>query len=172
MVAFQWLRPEWARGPGVYRVRRSDRDYLLYFGESKVVLPRLRQHARAADRVRGKSLAQRKPEQAADLLEVIEDRSGLRSTIVTSQLPVSHWHEVLGEPTLADAILDRLVHSAYRIDLDGESLRAPKSPPAAKSGRGSENRPATTPAEAQPDATTTQRSRQTAAEVHPPASTQ
>ena len=60
---------------------------------------------------------------AADLLEVIEDRGGLRSTIVTSQLPVGHWHEALGEPTIADAILDRLVHNAYRIELRGESLR-------------------------------------------------
>jgi DNA replication protein DnaC len=63
------------------------------------------------------------PARAADLLEVIEDRHGLRSTIVTSQLPVGHWHEALGEPTLADAILDRLVHSAHRLELRGESLR-------------------------------------------------
>jgi DNA replication protein DnaC len=62
-------------------------------------------------------------EQAADLLEVIEDRCGRRSTIVTSQLPVRHWHEVLGEATVADAILDRLVHNAYRIELRGESFR-------------------------------------------------
>lgn len=62
-------------------------------------------------------------EQAADLLEVVEDRSQVRSTIVTSQLPVGHWHEALGEPTLADAILDRLVHNAYRLELGGESLR-------------------------------------------------
>jgi DNA replication protein DnaC len=61
--------------------------------------------------------------QAADLLEVIEDRHGRRSTIVTSQLPVGHWHEALGEPTIADAILDRLVHAAYRIELRGDSLR-------------------------------------------------
>ena len=60
---------------------------------------------------------------AADLLEVIEDRHGLRSTIVTSQLPVGHWHEALGEPTLADAILDRLVHNAYRLELKGDSRR-------------------------------------------------
>lgn len=60
---------------------------------------------------------------AADLLEVIEDRGGLRSTIVTSQLPVKHWHEALGEPTVADAILDRLVHDAYRLELRGGSMR-------------------------------------------------
>ena len=61
--------------------------------------------------------------QAADLLEVIEDRSDLRSTIVTSQLPVALWHEHLGEPTVADAILDRLLHGAHRLELRGESLR-------------------------------------------------
>jgi DNA replication protein DnaC len=60
---------------------------------------------------------------AADLLEVIEDRAGTRSTIVTSQLPVPHWHEALGDPTIADAILDRIVHGAYRLELKGESLR-------------------------------------------------
>jgi DNA replication protein DnaC len=63
------------------------------------------------------------PEQAADLLEIIEDRYQLRSTIVTSQLPVSDWHDALGEPTIADAILDRLVHNAHRIELHGDSLR-------------------------------------------------
>jgi DNA replication protein DnaC len=69
-------------------------------------------------------------EQAADLLEVIEDRVQLRSTIVTSQLPVALWHEALGEPTLADAILDRLLHRAHRIELTGESLRKDPTPPA------------------------------------------
>ena len=65
------------------------------------------------------------PEQAADLLEIIEDRYQLRSTIVTSQLPVSDWHDALGEPTIADAILDCLVHNAHRIELRGDSLRKP-----------------------------------------------
>jgi DNA replication protein DnaC len=64
-------------------------------------------------------------EQAADLLEVIEDRSQRRSTIVTSQLPVADWHDALGDPTLADAILDRLTHNAHRIELRGDSLRRP-----------------------------------------------
>lgn len=61
--------------------------------------------------------------QAADLLEVVEDRAGLRSTVVTSQLPVSLWHEGLGEPTVADAICDRLLAGAHRIELRGASLR-------------------------------------------------
>lgn len=58
-----------------------------------------------------------------DLLEILEDRYGRRSTIVTSQVPVEHWHQLIGDPTYADAILDRLVHNATRIDLNGESLR-------------------------------------------------
>ena len=64
-------------------------------------------------------------DQASNLLEVIEDRSQLRSTIVTSQLPLAHWHEALGDPTLADAILDRLFQNAVRIELKltGRSLR-------------------------------------------------
>ena len=58
-----------------------------------------------------------------DLLEILEDRHGRGSTIVTSQVPVEQWHEVIGSPTLADAILDRLVHNAHRIELRGESMR-------------------------------------------------
>lgn len=68
-------------------------------------------------------LAKLSAEQRRDLLELIDDRHGSRSTLVTSQLPVDHWHEVIGDPTLADAILDRLVHNAYRIKLTGKSLR-------------------------------------------------
>jgi DNA replication protein DnaC len=58
-----------------------------------------------------------------DILEILEDRHQRTSTIVTSQLPVKHWHEIIGNPTLADAILDRLVHNAYSIELKGESMR-------------------------------------------------
>ena len=58
-----------------------------------------------------------------DLLEIFDDRLVLRSTIITSQLPVKHWHDSIGDPTLADAILDRLLHPAHSLDLDGESLR-------------------------------------------------
>jgi len=61
-----------------------------------------------------------------DLLEILEDRHGIRSTLVTSQIPVEKWHEAIGDPTLADAILDRLVHNAHRIKLKGESLRKSK----------------------------------------------
>ena len=65
-------------------------------------------------------------EQRRDLLEILEDRHSARSTIVTSQLPVDHWHQVIGDPTLADAILDRIVHNAYKITLKGDSLRKTK----------------------------------------------
>jgi DNA replication protein DnaC len=58
-----------------------------------------------------------------ELLEVIEDRHGHASTIMTSQLPVEHWHESIGDPTLADAILDRLIHNAHRVNLKGGSMR-------------------------------------------------
>jgi DNA replication protein DnaC len=63
-----------------------------------------------------------------DLLEVLEDRYGARSTIVTSQLPVSQWHEHLGDPTVADALLDRLVHNAHKLNLQGASMRPPLEP--------------------------------------------
>ena len=61
--------------------------------------------------------------QRRDLMEIVEDRYGTGSTLITSQLPLSTWHEVIGEPTFADAILDRLVHNAYRLELTGQSFR-------------------------------------------------
>ncbi len=65
-------------------------------------------------------------EQQRDFLEIVEDRYEVGSTVITSQLPVSHWHEVIDDPTLADAILDRLVHNAYKINLKGDSMRKKK----------------------------------------------
>lgn len=67
-------------------------------------------------------------EQRRDLLEIVEDRYERRSTLVTSQVPVDRWYEIIGNPTIADAILDRLVHNAYRIELTGESLRKRRPP--------------------------------------------
>ncbi len=61
--------------------------------------------------------------QRQDLMEVIEDRHGRRSTLIASQLPIEHWHDYIGEATLADAILDRLLHGAHRLELRGESMR-------------------------------------------------
>jgi len=78
-------------------------------------------------------LAALSDENRRDLLELLEDRHDRRATLVTSQLPIEHWHEALGDPTLADAILDRLVHNAYKITLQGESMRKrqAKGPPQA-----------------------------------------
>src|SRR5438477_280201 len=67
-----------------------------------------------------------------DLYEILEERYGRRSTILTSQIPVDKWHAFIGDPTYADAILDRLVHNAHRIDLAGESLRRKRSRSIAK----------------------------------------
>ena len=61
--------------------------------------------------------------QRRDLMEIAKDRYDAGSTLITSQLPIDAWHDVIGEPTFADAILDRLVHNAYRIELDGQSMR-------------------------------------------------
>jgi DNA replication protein DnaC len=72
--------------------------------------------------------------QAGDLLEIIEDRHQRRSTIITSQLPINTWHDNLGEPTLADAICDRILHTAHRIELHGESLRKPPTTSATTTG--------------------------------------
>lgn len=67
-------------------------------------------------------------EEARDLLEILEDRFDAGSIILTSQVPVDRWHDMIGNPTLADAILDRLVHNAYRVELTGESLRKTRLP--------------------------------------------
>jgi DNA replication protein DnaC len=72
-------------------------------------------------------LAPMSAQERRDLLEVIEDRHGLSSTIVAAQLPLEHWHENIRDPTIADAILDRLVHNAYKINLKGESMRKLRS---------------------------------------------
>tara|TARA_B110000495_G_C22768386_1_gene449732 strand:- start:199 stop:780 length:582 start_codon:yes stop_codon:yes gene_type:complete len=61
--------------------------------------------------------------QRRDLMEIVEDRYGAGSILITSQLPIAAWHDVIGEPTFADAILDRIVHNAYRLELDGQSMR-------------------------------------------------
>lgn len=65
--------------------------------------------------------------QQRDFLEILEDRHGIHSTLIVSQIPTGHWHELMDNPTLADAILDRLIHNAYTINLKGESMRKKKS---------------------------------------------
>jgi DNA replication protein DnaC len=72
-------------------------------------------------------LAPLQDQERRDLLEIIEERHGLRSTIISAQLPVKSWHQTIGDPTIADAILDRLVHNAHRIELKGTSLRPKRS---------------------------------------------
>jgi hypothetical protein len=62
-------------------------------------------------------------DQRRDLLEVVDDRHQRGSTIITSQVPIEHWHEVIADPTIADAVLDRLVHNAHRLTLKGDSMR-------------------------------------------------
>jgi len=62
-------------------------------------------------------------DQRRDLLEIVDDRHQRGSTIITSQVPVDHWREVIADPTIADAVLDRLVHNAHRLDLRGDSMR-------------------------------------------------
>jgi len=69
------------------------------------------------------------PVQARDLLEIVEDRYQTGSLIITSQVPVDRWHDMIGVPTIADAILDRVIHNAYRIDLKGESMRKTRAEP-------------------------------------------
>ena len=65
-------------------------------------------------------------EQRRDLFEIVEDRYECRSTLIAAQMPLKHWHEAIGDPTLADAILDRLIHNAHKIALTGESMRKQK----------------------------------------------
>jgi DNA replication protein DnaC len=77
------------------------------------------------------------PRERSDLLEILDDRVGNRSTLITSQLPIDDWHAYIGDPTLADAILDRLVHSAHKIHLKArESMR--------KNTDGDDDKPAST----------------------------
>ena len=69
------------------------------------------------------------PDQARDILEIVEDRYDFGSLIITSQVPVDRWHDMIGVPTIADAILDRVIHNAYRIELSGDSLRKRRPKP-------------------------------------------
>ena len=85
--------------------------------------------------------------QRRDLMEIVEDRHGRGSLLITSQLPLATWHEVIGEPTLGDAILDRVVHNAYRLELDGPSMRKIK---AAEASEPTASPATTTAADAKP----------------------
>jgi DNA replication protein DnaC len=102
------------RGVLYHRLPRLFAELELAHGDGS--FPRLfRQIVRAPDRLTAP--------QRRDLMEIVEDRYGNGSILITSQLPVDAWHEIIAEPTFADAILDRLVHNAHRLPLDGPSLR-------------------------------------------------
>jgi DNA replication protein DnaC len=75
------------------------------------------------------AMAPLKDAERRDFLEICDDRYQRRSLILTSQMPVAHWHEQIGDPTIADSILDRLIHNAYRIELKGESMRKKRRKP-------------------------------------------
>jgi len=77
------------------------------------------------------AMAPLKDNERRDFLEICDDRYQRRSLILTSQMPIAHWHEQIGDPTMADSILDRVVHSAYRIELQGESIRKKHRKPGA-----------------------------------------
>src|ERR1700674_4387354 len=86
----------------------------------------------------GFAMAPLKDSERRDFLEICDDRYQRRSIILTSQMPIAHWHEQIGDPTIADSILDRLVHNAYRIELNGESMR--KQRPSSRKPEQEDNR--------------------------------
>jgi len=117
-----------------YRLPRLLQDLVIARGDGRYA-KLLAQFAKVAVLVLDDwGLAALSDESRRDLLEIFDDRHGNRSTIVTSQLPFEHWHESIGDPTLADAILDRLVHNAHRIALKGESMRRKKAAAALNTG--------------------------------------
>ena len=115
-VSRKHIRPLHPRSPAARRLGHRPRRRAL------------RQTLRSLARVKLLILDDWGPEaltsnQARDMLEIVEDRYDNGSLIITSQVPIDRWHDLIGVPTLADAILDRVVHNAYRIELSGESLR-------------------------------------------------
>ncbi len=112
-----------------YRMPRLFRALALSRGDGrfpKVIRALSRAHLLILDDWGPEPLA---ADQRRDLLEIVEDRYDTGSIIITSQLPVDRWYELIGNPTLADAILDRVLHNAYRLELSGESLRKTRTPP-------------------------------------------
>jgi DNA replication protein DnaC len=73
------------------------------------------------------AMAPLKDSERRDFLEICDDRYQRRSMILTSQMPIAHWHEQIGDPSIADSILDRVIHNAYRVELAGESMRKKKA---------------------------------------------
>ncbi|MFO0358818.1 MAG: IS21-like element helper ATPase IstB [Sphingobacteriaceae bacterium] len=101
------------------KIAKADGSYLKELGKIE------RQHLLLIDDF---GLQPLDAQSRSTLMEIIEDRHGKSSTIITSQIPVSKWHEIIGEQTIADAILDSIVHDAHRIEMKGESLRKKRQP--------------------------------------------
>ena len=116
------------RHPALYiRIQKLFQDLTIAKGDGtypKIMKKMLKAKVLILDDL---GLAPMSAQERRDLLEVIEDRHGLASTIVAAQLPIENWHENIRDPTIADAILDRLVHNAYKINLKGESMRKLRS---------------------------------------------
>ncbi|MGH7630675.1 MAG: IS21-like element helper ATPase IstB [Gemmatimonadales bacterium] len=133
-IGKSWLADAFAEracraGYSAYRVRVSRLLYDLAIARGDGSYPRLlAKLAKTALLVLDDwGLAPFTGPQRHDVLEVLEDRTERASTLITSQLPIKAWHEAIGDPTLADAICDRLVHTAHRLELQGPSLRDPKA---------------------------------------------
>ena len=139
----EWVRPMWRVPLGMRPSVRGTRLSICGIREcskslaSPAVIPRLARLMNAWFKVEVLILDDFlirpiNPDAASDTLEVIEDRHGLRSTILTSQLPVANWYASIGDPTIADALLDRLTTNLHRIELNGESMRKVTQPPEAQ----------------------------------------
>jgi hypothetical protein len=89
--------------------------------------PQAPRHVLGRARAEHHQSAVARADQRRDLLEIVEERYGRKSLLMTSQVPASDWHAIIGNPTLGNAILDRIVHNAYRIELSGDSLRKHKA---------------------------------------------
>ena len=103
-----------------WKQRRASLDYHVEIAKHYYSVPHTRANLLILDDWGPDRL---NPDQRRDLMEIVEDRYNNAAILVTSQLPLAKWHDVIGEPTFADAILDRIVHNAHRIDLVGPSMR-------------------------------------------------
>ena len=122
--------PAAARSPSISETEHLRRPgILLHLARGNKPASHEIRQIRVRSVTRPRRLAQLSEPERRDFWEICEDRYQVRSTILTSQLPVSRWHEQIGDPTLADGILDRLVHNAHRIDMRGESMRKNRGKP-------------------------------------------
>ena len=110
-----------------YRQIESGNCKLLYIAPERCDSPRFQRFIETANVsllvIDDFAISPMGARERTDLLELLDDRVGTRATLITSQLPIENWHDYIGDPTLADAIMDRLVHSAHKIHLEGETMR-------------------------------------------------